>query len=794
MSSRFLSPLLLLVGSGALVACGGENKGTETLDVVDGASADRVEVVSTVRAGAVELKARTVNSYRVAVPSGELTVNGTGPGLETGSTTQILDTSLTGVASATVPTVAPGAVDFEVASSDVPLDLNDASGTAWSISVEMSEYAAGTGSLPGQAGIDPAFMAAGTGGVAVAIEDEVWWHSAVAGEPAYVVADMPQNVAGLMSGHVDRDGILDLAVWSGNQVVVLRGLDGGGYTWGAGWRAVEGDAIGVSIADADGDRINDVSIGTSGGGSGVVTVFGHDGAWGFGAYDELLVNSELFSIAVGDETGDGSPDVSVFATVTGTVRRYTLADEGWVGAQTSELPNYESPDGGTLLPLGDLDGDGVLETVISGSPDANTQDLVFYVIDPSGAGSVNYPQSYGVYASTVADLDLDGNPDIIVAEDEKLNVVTWDGETFESRSSVGIGPHGPVAVGEYSGDGLPDVSIVTDLVRHHPGTFTETGAWTRDDFGWTTYPTTYQPNLKVADVNLDGSPDLVGLQVDPDTGDVDVVAWELDFSELEPRIEPLGTVNLVTSGVGHDLGVCQGEVYALSEGVDDDTSTTASELRLSLVRFNGSAGATLVSEITVERGVMLDCGTVDNGNFGVVVSSQTGFWNSYARELGAVSSGDVGATEDIALADTNGDGLGEVIGCTGEGDTCSVVGVDLDGDGIDEVVRSTSVTTVSTAAGDTELGGGGLLTVADLDGDGSDDVLGWDADAGALMVWRNLGGALAPPAVFHSDRALVALGGLTDMTGDGVPELVFVDENGGTAHSSATAPAEGAAW
>jgi hypothetical protein len=789
-----LFALCSLSSASALVACNGNDKGAETLIEVDGSVADRVEVVSTVRAGEVELKARTLNNYRVAVASSPLTITAQGANLEGGAVTQVVDASVTGVGSVAFPVFAPGRVDFSVTDSELALDLGDASGTAWSVNLPMSQWATGSASLLGDAESEPTFAAAGTHGVAVAVEDKVWWSSAIPGETAYVVADMPQSVGGLTSGHIDRDGILDLAVWSGNQAILLRGLDGGGYTWGGGWRAVEGDIVGVSIADTNSDRINDVAIGSSGGGTGVVTVYEHDGGWSFEPFEKLVVNSELFSIAAGDETGDGSPDVSVFATVTGTVRRYSLAEEGWVGAQTSELPNYESPDGGRLLPHVDLDGDGVLETIIQGSPDANTQDLVFYVIDPTGAGSANYPQSYGVYDIAVADLNLDGNADIVVAEDDKVTVLGWDGESYESRASSGTGEHGPVVVGDYTGDSLPDVAIATDVVRTHPGQLNENGAWVRSDFSWTSYPTVYEPSVRIADVNGDGVDDIVGLQVDPSTGDVDIVAWELNFDEIEPQIDPLGSINLVTSGVGHDIAVCDGEVYALSEGVDDDLSSTSSVVRLTLVRFAGGTGAVKVNEITVDRGVMLDCGTIETGAFGVVVSTSTGFWNSFARELGAVGTGDVGATEDIALAETNGDGLGEVVGCSSPEGACSVVAVDLDGDGLDEVVRSSDTTTLQSAAGEEALAGGGELRTADIDGDGLTDVLGWDAESGLLYIWRNVGTTLAPPAALHSGRALVSMAGLSDMTGDGVPELVFVDENGSLIHSSATVPAAGATW
>ncbi|HCH65805.1 MAG: hypothetical protein CL927_17700 [Deltaproteobacteria bacterium] len=789
-------PLTLLLGlvTGVLGACNGNDKGSETLVPVDGSVADRVEVVPTIRAGRVELVARTVNSYRVAVGGGLLTLSATGENLESETVSDVVDTSITGVGSLTLPVTGPGRVDFSVVDSELAIDLGDAVGTSWTVDLPMSGWAAGGIAMNGSIEAAASFAAPGSGGVVLASEDEVWWTSSTPGEEAYIVADMPQNVAGLEAGHIDRDGILDLAIWSGNQAILLRGLEGGGYTWGTGWRAVEGDIVGVSLADADSDRITDVSIGSSGGGSGVVTVYHHDGGWSFDPYEKLVVNSELYSIAAGDETGDGRPDVSIFATVTGTIRRYSLAEEGWVGAQTSELPGYESADGGVLFPLVDLDGDDILETVIEGSADANTQDLVFYVVDPAGAGSSNYPQSYGIYDGAVADLNLDGRTDIVVAEDDRLNVISWDGESFEARASEGIGPHGPVAVADYSGDLLPDVAIATDVVRFHPGELNENGAWTRSNFDWVSYPTVYEPNMRLADVNGDGGTDIVGLQVDPSTGDVDVVAWQVNFDGVEPEINPLGSVSLVTSGVGHDLAVCDGAIFALSEGVATDSTSTASVINLTAIRYSGSDGATKQAEVAVERGTMIDCGTLENGVEGVVVSSTTGRWESFTNGLTAVGGGEVGSTQDIALADTDGDGLGEVVGCSSSEGECSMLVLDLNGDGVDEIVRSSDTTVLLMGETEQTIAGTGRLRAADIDGDGAKDVLGWNAGAGLLYIWRNVGTALAPPAGVHSQRGLAALAGLADMTGDGVPELVFIDENGALVHSAATTAAEGASW
>ena len=116
------------------------------------------------------------------------------------------------------------------------------------------------------------------------------------------------------------------------------------------------------------------------------------------------------------------------------------------------------------------------------------------------------------------------------------------------------------------------------------------------------------------------------------------------------------------------------------------------------------------------------------------------------------------------------------------------------GDGVDEVVRSYDTTVLTTAAGDTNLAGVADLRTADIDGDGRLDVIGWDPEVRVLLALRNAGSTLAPPVGLHTDRDLTAVAGLADMTGDGVPELVFVDVDGRTVHSAATEPATGAAW
>ena len=131
----------------AAVACGGNDTGTPVLEPVTDTAPQRVEVVSTVGVGEVVLVARTVNSYRVAVPSGALQVSASGDAIEGGSTTQTLEPGPTGIAHLRLPSAGAGTATWSVDSSDDGLDIVDASTQLWSVDLAMSGWAAGAAAL-----------------------------------------------------------------------------------------------------------------------------------------------------------------------------------------------------------------------------------------------------------------------------------------------------------------------------------------------------------------------------------------------------------------------------------------------------------------------------------------------------------------------------------------------------------------------------------------------------------------------------------------------------------------------
>ncbi len=765
----------------ALGALGCANKDEPVADAfLEIEASDRAtlaKVVPEVTTGGLLVHVRAVNGYRAAVASGELTVQVTGDGIEGGGQTLSLTPGPSGHATVLVPTLASGPALVEIIASADGLDLSEASGVSWSMDGEPPAFKIGAAGYFDDMDGEPAHAVAATNGIAFSAADKVWFQPADVSQRAWIVADVSASeVAGMESGHIDRDGILDLLVWAGNQAIVLKGREGGGYTWQGGWQAGFGAVAGGTIADVDSDRNTDIVLAASGESKATIVPLMGDGAWGFSPLEQLFLNTEVYDVAAADEGYDGRPVISVLTVASDTVRRYTLGDEGWVGAKTSELPGYAAQTNSSLLPSTDLDGDRSFETLIVGAPEANTQDIVMFVIQPEGSGSVNYPVPLPPLHAGVADMDLDGSLDIIASVDDELHVIGWDGQGFVDRRSEISGPRGPIAGSTLIHDEVPDLAVVTDVVSIYPGALANDGEWEHERFSWRSFNTALQGPSLFFDIDGDGITDILGFTTD---SDLVLASWTMNILDTgEGELQFGGRTengDLGDNAVPYGLVQCNGLVWSLTEG----TSGTV------LNRYSLSTGVPVIDATTETSGTLLACGLLPSGEQGVVVAQQTGFWRSYGVGLTPKADGEVGAVGAIALADTDGNGAGEVVFCPDTG--CSVVAIDPDEDGVDAVVRSNGTTSTVTLNGEERvLAGGGLLSLGDVDLDGVLDVLAWSPDLQRGALWLTSGGTLAPGRGVQNDRPLSSPMSVGDMTGDGLPELIFVDDTGKVWHSEAT--------
>ena len=758
------------------------------MDLVEPDAASAVQVVPATGYGTVEVPIRLINSYGIAVGSGDLSVTVSGG---TAAETE-LTTDATGHAVLTVS--APAPTRFEVTVTGAA----SGSGFAYSLDAPPPEIAAPTGAVLPLEAPAAAYAAQGTGGIAFAGSDEVWWQPAELGAQAWRVADLPYDVEGMWGVHIDEDGVLDLAIWSGSQVLLLRGWSGGGYSWGAAWETDAGQIVGVSATDLNSDRLTDVAIGIDGEGEGWVEVLYGNGVWGFEAEEPLELLFQIDSITADDEDRDGYADITLLASVNGTIRRYSRNEDGWAGGSPSQIGSgaYQALDGSTLLPMLDLNGDDYPEVIVEGAAGASSQELVFFNLGTDSI--VKYEQSYASFHVTLADMEGNGNTDLLAVEDGTLHLTRYDpsGNSFLAQNFSLPGAAGPVATADINADGLLDLAVLSDQPTWLPGVRTEgddsgpgstecedsldndgdgtidendaqCSTWRLSEYTWRSFGLLMSGPYLVEDLDGDGDDDILGFTND---GSLELNMWRFSLNdEGQTQLTPGTPVNLGNS-TALGLARCNDGIYALTEG---------NNTVLSYVTIDGAALSQ--DDWAIVEGSTMDCGEI-NDSRGAVVATNTGEYTTFNWYLGEADTGFIDAPGGVVLADTDGDGVNEVHGCAGDG--CSIVAADFDGDGLEELVRSESAGVTVEGWGELiELGAEGIVSLSDADDDGLMDLLVTSVADGRVMLYSGLEAGLAPSISWQVTQEIATNASLGDANNDGIPELIIPKDDGSILHS-----------
>jgi len=192
----------------------------------------------------------------------------------------------------------------------------------------------------------------------------------------------------------------------------------------------------------------------------------------------FATDSTPSSVAVGDLDGDGKPDIVITSlysnkisvyrnTATlGSITTASLAAQVDFITDTVSLP--------TSVAIGDLDGDGKPELVVTNSF-SNTvsilknKSIVGTIDSTSFAAAVDFATGSGATYVAIADIDGDGKPDLVVSNFNAKSVSvlrnTTVADSINANSfaakvdfTVGTGPHA-LAIGDLNGDGKPDIVV-----------------------------------------------------------------------------------------------------------------------------------------------------------------------------------------------------------------------------------------------------------------------------------------------------------------------------------------------
>jgi hypothetical protein len=444
-----------------------------------------------------------------------------------------------------------------------------------------------------------------------------------------------------------------------------------------------------------------------------------------------------------------------------------------------------------------VNGDGKPDLVVTNycvSSDCATGGNVGVLLgngDGTFQPAVSYePGGYSAESVAVADLNGDGKPDLVVANNDcSVGVLLGNGDgTFRGAVSYGSGGSGcgfannSVAVRDVNGDGKLDLLVASPscsgvcgqvgvLLGNGDGTF-QTAV---------SYPTEYESDsVAVADVNGDGKPDLlVANYCDLEAGCWDQYVGPASVSVL----------------LGNGDGTFRAAVSYEAGGYDAESVAVAD--------LNSDGKPDLV--VTDSSGVSVLLGNGD-GTFQAAVSYGAGGFESLS----------------VAVADVNGDGKLDLVGTDGSGvsvllgkgdgtfqaavsysaggyEALSVAVADVNGDGkLDLVVGNESISGLDAPGGVGVLLGNGdgtfqptvsysliayeapasSVAVADVNGDGKPDLVVADYISGVCVLLGNGNGTFQTAVCYGSGKYAAYSVAVADVNGDGKLDLLVADGSG----------------
>ncbi len=616
------------------------------------------------------------------------------------------------------------------------------------------------------------------GGVITARDHELWWWS-FDGGAAVRVLNLASPVKSVRTVRLDDDGVDDLLAFSDDEVVLLRGRPDGGLAFAGGWRPSAGTVRAAVVQTADDDTVVDLVLVVGHADSGAVVWMPGDGQGGWAATAVLDVDLGVHGASVEDLDEDGVAEVSLLAG-DGVTRRYEWQGDGWLA--TSAMDSSLGIGAGADMRGGfDVDGDRRDDVLISGplADDSGGYTAVM-VMDDDEIGTVFQISSslepISGLAATLADADGDGSLDVLMSTPGALARAHWSAEigTFVVETISGLPYAATIDAPDFTGDDVPDLVLsraaavghVAARVADDPGTEADETGWSIErafdglfDIGLVGEPW-------MGDLNDDGIIDLVAL-LDNGSAQVQAFVGTPIVGANNEALTPAIALSFLPGEEPLDLAVCGHDVWIL---VDGALSTLVRHLSVDDAGRLTSAGADVVAP-----GAMLACGDFLGAEAVVVDAAGDRLW--LPGDGTAVAEPGIGPLGDVVAADTDGDGVDDLLGCEG---VCTIAVGDFDADGVDDVVWSDGLdTAVRIGGAESTLGLGGAVSAGDADGDGVADIL-VQVD-GVLATWRGLGGAAGVPVLGYMSREARGRGFVGDLSGDGVPDGFWLGDDSDTA-------------
>jgi hypothetical protein len=539
----------------------------------------------------------------------------------------------------------------------------------------------------------------------------------------------------------------------------------------------------IAIGDLNGDGIADLAVANAS--RGTVSVHpGHgDATFGLGIDYEIPTGATLGmmptidrgGLAIGDLNSDGRLDLVEVNDKASVVSVLLARQDGTLAPKV----DYTMSNLYTSIMIADINGDGALDLVVAGSQDVAA-------LLGQGDGTFGAPVSYASgSAAVISDLNGDGILDIVVADEQSNTVSVLLGQghgAFAAKADYVVG-NGPrfLAVGDFQGDGVLDVAVanvsgatVGVLLGLGRGVLGEQVEYA---LGYPPLSLDQVAALGIADLNLDGRPDLVvamkqsnAVRVFAGSGNGRFGAG-MDYSVgLSPVAIAVGDLN--TDGRA-DLAVVN---HGSNIGRMDFTSPQSGVVSILLALPNGVTGTSPLAYSTGQCPIGVAMADWNGDGKTDLVASTCGgridllqaqpdhsFIKTAEFASGNSSSASGQSASSILASDVNADGKPDLIVANIGLDMVSVLLAQTDG---------TFTTPVDYAVGRAQS----LLSTLDWNGDGNPDIA-IQGEASVNILLGSGGGRFQGNTLYsaQSSSESVAIG---DLNGDGRADIAAVGGNG----------------
>jgi hypothetical protein len=311
-------------------------------------------------------------------------------------------------------------------------------------------------------------------------------------------------------GDVNDDGHLDAVVTQpGDRYVFVYLGDGAGAFTQSGQHEVGNDARDVILADLDGD--SDLDIATADHNDNTVSMLPNNGNGVFAnRTSETIedVGSGPVALAYGDLTGDGLPEL-----VTANEYDYSVtvlrnvSDSGLIDFSGRDDFDVRTPSTVYDVALADLDADGNLDILAGASSHLSIL---------RGAGDANFRtrEDYDIASRRVAlsNVNTDAHTDVLALNDADVTVALNDGLGHLSGGDPTLHTFGSpesIVVGDLNNDGLEDIAVGTSNGQRAVAILLNTGESFRRSREYEIGNGV--TDLKLGDVNEDGHLDILAV-------------------------------------------------------------------------------------------------------------------------------------------------------------------------------------------------------------------------------------------------------------------------------------------